>query len=148
MSASKAKRNKKYIPRANAIPIAFRFNSEDERTLQLVPHTELLKLKMGSGDSQAWNTIVCRLNIGMTLAHMGEQSDEAKRAMHASLEAMRSVLARNRETGKWGATGSELTAIGDGLVLTDEMQKGSTRRVLRDAMHVVFKEAAVYKEAA
>jgi hypothetical protein len=145
VSASKAKRNKKYQPRSAAIPIAFRFNADDERTLQLVPHTELLKLKMGSADESSWHGLTCRLNIGMTLAHMGEQSDEAKRAMHASLEAMRSVLARNRETGKWGATGSELTAIGDGLVLTDEMQKGSTRRVLRDAMHVVFKEAAVYR---
>jgi hypothetical protein len=148
MSASKAKRNKKYKPRANAIPIAFRFNSDDERTLQLAPHAELLKLRTGNADESAWHTLTCRLNIGMTLAHMGEQSDEAKRAMHASLEAMRSVLARNKETGKWSATGSELTAIGDGLVLTDEMQKASTRRVLRDAMHVVFKEAAVYKEAA
>lgn len=143
MAASKKPR-KKYKPTRAAIPIVFRFNEADEQTLQLYPHAEMLKLRTGNADESTWHTLTCRLNIGQTIAHIGEHSDEVKRAMRDSLDAMRSIFQRNQEKGKWGATGDELTAIGDGLVLTDDLQKASTRRQLRDATNIVFREAAVY----
>lgn len=141
--ANSKKPRKRYIPKLPGIPVLFRFGQEDEQKLQMVPHAELLKLRNGLADAGTWHTIVCRLNIGMTIAHQGEQSDEAKQAMAESLQAMRDVWARHEKTAKWGASGDELKAIGDGLVLTDDLQKASTRRELRDAMNHVFKVAAV-----
>lgn len=141
--ARSSKPRKKHTPKRAGIPVVFRFNQEDETRLQMAPHAELLKLRNGMGDTGTWHTIVCRLNIGITVAHNTSQSDEIKKALADSLAAMRVIFARHQKTDKWGATGDELKAVGEGLVLTDDLQKAVTRRDLRDAMEHVFKVAAV-----
>lgn len=141
MSASKKPR-KKYIPKLPRIPVIFGITQDASRDLQLVPHAELLKLRNGLADEPTWHTLVCRLNVGMTIAHQGKQNDEVKKTMAESLQAMRDVWVRHEKTSKWGASGEELKAIGDGLVLTDDLQNVSTRRELREAVNHVYRVAA------
>lgn len=137
-----ARRNKKYKPRAPTIPVIFRFGAEHERDLQLIPHTELLKLRQGLGDSETWHTLTARLNLGMVLA-TATHPQEATDAMESALNAMRSIARRHDKVKKYGATGEELQAIGAGLDLTDEMQKIATRRELRDALGIVYRVAGI-----
>jgi hypothetical protein len=143
MSQQKKPRNKKYKPQPRRIPVLFRFGSEDERDMQMYPHAELLKLRTGNADESTWHCLTARLNIGQTVAYKSKQSDEVKAAFHAALDAMRSIFRRHESTGKWGATGDEMAVIGEGLVLTDDLQKTSTRRLLRDATELVYREAGV-----
>lgn len=141
MAGNSKKPRKQYKPRRAGLPVTIRFNAEDEQTLQMAPHTELLKLRTGVADSSAWHTIVCRLNIGQTIAHQKNHRDEVKDVMATALQAMRSIWTRHEATAKWGATGDELNAIGDGLGVTDYLQQQTTRRDLRTAMNHVLQVA-------
>ena len=140
MANSKRPR-KQYRQKHIGLPVTIRFKKEDECTLQLVPHAELLKLKSGEADEQTWHTLIARLNVGMVVSNMREIAEGAKCARNG-LDALLAVRERYRKTGKWGVSGDEALAIGDALVLTDDLQKTSTRRLLRDAMRYVFDHAA------
>ena len=61
--------------RQATIPVTIRHGADDERTLQLVPHAELVKLREGMGDECGWHTIACRVNIGATLARQNQYED-------------------------------------------------------------------------
>ena len=143
MAASKKPR-KKYVPKPQRqIPIMFRHNSESERTLQLLPHVEYMKLKNGIADEESWNTLACRLNIGQKLAHNDKYGEDVRNTTDAAITAIKCIYDRFKNVGKFGATGDELLQIGDALNLTDELQKASTRRELLNATEYVFKHAAV-----
>lgn len=139
--AGNRKPRKRHKPKPHQIPVAYRFGADDERTLQLIPHQELDRLRTGDADESAWHTITCRLNIGMVLARKLYTAD-AVVTMAQALDSVCDVRDRHKRIGKWGTSGEEAKRIGAGLVLTDDMQKASTRREMRDAMAHVFKEAA------
>lgn len=143
MAGNSKKPRKQYKPRRAGLPVTIRFNAEDEQTLQMAPHTELLKLRNGLADNATWHTLVCRLNIGLTIAHQNDHSQEAKDVVAAGLTAMRSIWTRHETTQKWGAAGDELNAIGDGLGVTDYLQQKTTRRDLKTALGHVYRVAAV-----
>lgn len=142
MAGNSKKPRKKHVPKRTGMPVVFRFNEEAEQRLQLAAHAELLKLRSGLADEPTWHTITCRINIGQTIAHQENHEGEVKNVMAAALAAMRSVFERYQSTGKWGTTGDELKAIGEGLVMTDELQKNSTRRTIKRALEHVYRVAA------
>jgi hypothetical protein len=135
----KPRKPKKYVPKT--LPLTIRHNEEAETALQLAPHSELLKLREGYGDEFSWNTIVARLNIGLVAANDNNKEDQAKQ-IRIGLDAMLKVQARFDKTGKWGVSGSDLREIGDGLVLTDNLQLSLTRKQFAKAIDYVYQYAA------
>ena len=116
--------------------MTIRFNAEDERNLQIFAHAEFLKLKEGVSTDETWHVIVCRLNIGMVLAM--SHFEAAAHSLRQGLDAMVSVKDRYARVSKWGISDSESQYVGQALNLTDEMQKQSTRRELRNSIKTVF----------
>jgi hypothetical protein len=130
-------------PRAHrqaTIPVTIRHGADDERTLQLVPHAELVKLREGMGDECGWHTIACRVNIGATLARQNQIDDTV---MCQALAALIDIADRFGRTQRWGGSHGELNAIGDALNATDVMQLGMTKRQLRSAINHVMAVATV-----
>lgn len=139
--ARNKKPRKAHKPQRDCIPMTIRFNSDDERTLQLAPHQELAKMIAGDGDATSWHTITARLNIGLTLARKLFGDQETIVIAHA-LDSICDVRDRFQRVGKYGASGDEARYIGAGLVMVDDLQKNCTRRECRDAIEFVMREAA------
>lgn len=137
-SNKKPRKPKKYVPRT--IPLTIRHNAESETALQLAPHAELMKLREGYGDVESWHTIVARLNIGLVAANAAGKEDQAK-DIRIGLDAMLKVQARFDKSGKWGLSGSDLKQVGDGLILTDNLQLSLTRKQFAQAIDYVWKYA-------
>jgi len=140
--ANNKRPRKAYKQKLTGLPVVLRFNAEIERGLQLIPHAELLKLKSGEADEQTWHTLICRLNVGVTVAK-NRGIPEAMQCARNGLDALLAVRERHNKTGAWGASGDELNAIGEALVLTDDLQTTSTRRELRTAVNYVYENAAI-----
>lgn len=100
-----------------------------------------MKLREGYGDEGSWNTIVARLNIGLVAANSAGKQDDAKE-IRIGLDAMLKVQTRFDKSGKWGLSGSDLKQIGDGLVLTDNLQLSLTRKQFAQAIDYVWQHAA------
>jgi hypothetical protein len=138
--AANRKPRKPYRPKpALARPMVVGISDDDTRALKLIPHAALERLRTGGATETDWHTLTCRLNFGMVLANRFPFGvvDE----MRAALDAMISIQGRHGRTARWGATGDELVAIGDGLRHTDDMQDATTRRDHRDALQVVLASA-------
>lgn len=138
-SNKKPRKPRKYIPKT--LPLTIRHSEESETALQLAPHAELMKLREGYGDEGSWNTIVARLNIGLVAANSAGKQDDAKE-IRIGLDAMLKVQTRFDKSGKWGLSGSDLKQIGDGLVLTDNLQLSLTRKQFAQAIDYVWQHAA------
>ena len=138
--ANNKKPRKRHIPRRNILPMTIRHNAQSEQTLQLVPHTELMKFREGVGDEIGWNTITARLNVGLVAAYQADFDPEYYLLMD-SLKAIVNVRERFLNTGRWGLSGNDLKSIGDGLVATDNLQLSITRKQLSKAIDYVFKNA-------
>ena len=138
-SNKKPRKPRKYIPKT--LPLTIRHSEESETALQLAPHAELMKLREGYGDEGSWNTIVARLNIGLVAANSAGKQDDAKE-IRIGLDAMLKVQTRFDKSGKWGLSGSDLKQIGDGLVLTDNLQLSLTRKQFAKAIDYVWQHAA------
>lgn len=139
--AGNKKPRKQHRQKPCQIPVTIRFGADDERTLQLVPHQELALMTSGAGTAQSWHTITSRLNIGLQLA-INLYTDAEQKTMARALDAICDVRERHKRIGKYGTSGDEARLIGAGLVLTDEMQKASTRREMREVVNYVMREAA------
>jgi hypothetical protein len=135
----KPRKTRKYVPKT--IPLTIRHGKEVETSLQLAPHAELMKLREGYGDEGSWNTIVARLNIGLVAANAAGKEDQAK-DIRIGLDAMLKVDERHKKSGKWGLSGSDLKQVGDGLVLTDNLQLSLTRKQFAQAIDYVWQHAA------
>ena len=135
----KPRKPKKFVPKT--LPMTIRHNEETETALQLAPHSELLKLREGYGDDSSWHTIVARLNVGLVAANAEGKEDQAKQ-IRTGLDAMLKVQARFEKSNKWGVSGSDLREIGDGLVLTDNLQLSLTRKQFAKAIDYVYQHAA------
>lgn len=138
-SNKKPRKPKRYVPRT--IPLTIRHSAESETALQLAPHAELMKLREGYGDVESWHTIVARLNIGLVAANAAGKEDQAK-DIRIGLDAMLKVQTRFDKSGKWGLSGSDLKQVGDGLVLTDNLQLSLTRKQFAKAIDYVWQHAA------
>jgi len=138
-SNKKPRKARRYITKT--LPLTIRHNEESETALQLAPHAELMKLREGYGDESSWNTIVARLNIGLVAANAAGKEDQAK-DIRIGLDAMLKVQARFDKTSKWGLSGSDLKQVGDGLVLTDNLQLSLTRKQFAQAIDYVWQHAA------
>jgi hypothetical protein len=137
------KPRKKHTPcRRLSLPMTFGITSEAAMFLQMSPHQCLDEMRRGDGNDRAWHTIVCRLNIGLTLAH--EHFPLAKQDMVDALQAMQEVGARHDFLKQWGMSGDQLKIVGVGLSLCDDMQNTVTRREFSKAVDEVFEKAAVY----
>jgi len=134
----KPRKPRKYIPKT--LPLTIRHNAESETAMQLAPHSELMKLREGYGDEGSWNTIVARLNIGLVAANTAGKADDAKQ-IRIGLDAMLKVQTRFDKSGKWGLSGSDLREVGDGLVLTDNLQLSLTRKQFAQAIDYVYQYA-------
>jgi len=145
MAANK-KPKKKYRPPAQRIlPINMRFDEATELKLQLIPHQYLENLRTGKSEEPEWHALAARMNLGNTLAYT--YFEDARVPMDQACLALKGVWERFERTGRWGGSGEELTRIGDGLNLTDEMQLNCTRRELDYAMEHVYQVAAVKVKA-
>ena len=138
-SNKKPRKPKKFVPKT--LPLTIRHNAESETALQLAPHSELMKLREGYGDIESWHTIVARLNIGLVAANAAGKEYQAK-DIRIGLDAMLKVQARFDKSGKWGLSGSDLREVGDGLVLTDNLQLSLTRKQFAQAIDYVWQHAA------
>ena len=137
----KPRKQRRYVPRP-ALPIVFRHDAESETALQLAPHLSLANFRMGIAEEPDWHTLAARLNVGSVAAHKHDQM-EAYALIEQSLDAIRSIKARNQRTGAWGINGDELKLIGEALYLTDELQKALTRRQMAECIDYVFQNAGV-----
>lgn len=126
----------KHPPGQVVMPVNIRYGNQSETALQLVPHSELEKLRDGTADDYTWHTVCFRLNWGYVMAGEFFENEEARADMVRSLHAVKAVKARNEATGRWGATGEEFHAMGNGLNLTDEMQKATTKRQQLEAARI------------
>lgn len=141
MPASKKPR-KQYRPKVPAgftqLPATFRYSTENETKLQLIPHAELEKFRRGLADESSWHTLACRLNWGYVMSEDFNEP-EAMATMERGLEALRAVQDRHQRLGRWGTAGDEFAHIGDALNMTDEMQKRTTRKEQHIALSKVLK---------
>jgi hypothetical protein len=136
------KSRKKYKPVVRlALPMTYGITKEASMWLQMSPHQHLEEFRRGDAGEQAWHTLVCRLNIGLTLAH--EFFPLAKQDMADALQAMQDVGARHDFLKQWGMSGDQLKVVGVGLSLCDDMQNSVTRREFSKAVDEVFERAAV-----
>jgi hypothetical protein len=136
---SNKKPRKKKIRKPLILPMTIRHSAEADTALQLAPHAELMKLREGFGDEGSWHTLVCRLNVGLTVAW---QNNLDNNVMRKGLDAMINVRERHNKSGKWGLSGDDLREVGDALVATDNLQLSLTRKQLNKAIEYVYKEAA------
>ena len=136
---SNKKPRKKQVRRPLILPMTIRHSAEADTELQLAPHAELMKLREGYGDEGSWHTLVCRLNVGLTVAW---QNNLDNNVMRKGLDAMINVKERHNKSGKWGVSGDDLREVGDALVATDNLQLSLTRKQLNKAIEYVYKEAA------
>jgi hypothetical protein len=136
-----ARPRKKYRPQPFRLPATIRYSQADEQHLQLVPHVSLEQRRTGDADEGAWHTLAVRVNWGVVLAARHDHLAECRPVMAASIGALRSIWERHGRTGAWGFSGEEYRALGDALVLVDEMQLALPRRDLLDALRVTFKVA-------
>jgi hypothetical protein len=136
---SNKKPRKKQVRRPLVLPMTIRHSAEADTALQLAPHAELMKLREGFGDEGSWHTLVCRLNVGLTVAW---QNNLDNNVMRKGLDAMINVKERHNKSGKWGVSGDDLREVGDALVATDNLQLSLTRKQLNKAIEYVYKEAA------
>ena len=118
------------------MPINIRFTEHDETKLQLVPQTLLECFRTGSANEGDWHTIALRLNWGRLLAE--DHFPDAAQDLEMAQKALCSVKDRHQRTGKWGTSQQEFAAMGQGLTVTDAIQKQCTRRELRDALEAVY----------
>lgn len=132
MPASKHRKNRRmHQPREKCLPSCFRFSSKAETDLQLFPHSELSKILDGTATESAWHTLAFRINVGQAVATLYfADNGELRDAMDAAVIAVADVGKRFRARGRMGVTGDEFRVIGQGLNLTDDMQKACTRRQL------------------
>ena len=136
---SNKKPRKKKAERDISVPMTIRHCAESETALQLVPHTELMKMREGVGDEGSWHTITARLNIGITAAY---ENDYPQESFRSALDAIINVQKRHKNTGRWGLSGQDYREIGQGLVDTDTLQLSLTRKQFSNAVKYVFKNAA------
>lgn len=136
------RRNKKYVPKCipGSLPIVFSVAADTKRQLHITPHMCVEAFRLGNGDRDKAFTLVNAIDLGAVLVQKYVE-DEPKKVMQAGLSAVQSVINRG-QGGKWGCTGDELTAITAAVALSDQLQQMSTRREVRDALMVVWKEAA------
>lgn len=139
MPGSKKPR-KAYRPKylEGTLPVTIRQGVESDTALQMVPHTELDKLRDGTADKYTANTLAFRLNWGYVMAGEVFDNPEIRADMELALAAIRSVKDRHARTGKWGTTGPEFIQLGDGLNHTDAMQQMATRREQHQALAAVY----------
>lgn len=138
---STKKPRKQYKPRpALMLPMTYALPDSNRADLQVTPHMVLESFRLGSGTEVLWHTLAAAINTGSVLAR--SQSDEVKADMQRARDALLDVQKRGRDTGRWGLSGDQFRALGEGLTLTDEMQNASSRRQVRDAIDEVIRLAA------
>ncbi|REE92615.1 hypothetical protein [Cupriavidus plantarum] len=132
MPASKHRKGRRvHRPREACLPVMYRFSSNAEVDLQLIPHVELSKILDGTATEAAWHTLAFRINVGQVVATLYfAENHELRDAMHAAVIAVADVGKRFHQRGRLGVNGDEFRAIGQGLNLTDDMQRSCTRRQL------------------
>ena len=148
------KPRKAYKPKyvEGQLPITIRHTNASDTMLQMIPHSDLERLRDGTADDYVANTLAFRLNWGYVMAGEYFDTPEARACTEAGLAAIRSVKERHERLGKWGCTGPEFAAMGQALNLTDEMQAQTTRRQQRDAAYITlavseFKKGGINVEA-
>ena len=139
MAANKKPR-KKHKPMARVMPICFGVPDEARTDLALPPYLILDAFKRGQGDEEGAHTLAAAVNLTAVLARSAD--DEAKAIANAGLGAVWNVMHRGA-TGRWGMSGDDAKAIGEALSLMEALQAQGTRRSVRDAIAVVYREAAV-----
>lgn len=132
MPASKHRKNRRsHRPRESCLPVMYRFSGNAEVDLQLIPHVELSKILDGTASEASWHTLAFRINVGQVVATLFfADNQDLRDAMDAAVVAVADVGKRFRLRGRLGVTGDEFRAIGQGLNLTDDMQRTCTRRQL------------------
>ena len=138
MPGSKKPR-KAYRPKYDkgALPITLRQDLSADTALQLVPHTELDKLRDGTADKYTVNTLAFRLGWGYVMAGEVFDAPEVRELTRRGLDAIRAVKDRHARLGQYGTTGEEFRDMGDALNATDEMQKRATRREQLEALRAL-----------
>lgn len=134
-----AKPRKQYRRRyaEGTLPITIRHSRSADTALQLVPHSELDKLRDGTADEYTFNTLAFRIDWGYVMAGEVFDTPEARAITERGLAAMRSVKARFERLGKYGTTGEEFAALGDALNVTNDMQLRATRREQLEAIRIL-----------
>jgi len=135
---------KQYRPKQQCLPKTIALGRDATWRLQMVPHQQLEKMREGLGDEISWNTLACRLNVGLTLAD--RWFPLLKSDIDDALAALREVWLRYEMLRKMGVNGDQFRIIGRGLVFTDEMQTQCTRREIMGVTDEVFSKAAIYDE--
>lgn len=127
---------RKYVE--GQLPITIRHTNASDTMLQMIPHSDLERLRDGTADDYVVNTLTFRLNWGYVMAGEYFDTPEARACTEAGLAAIRAVKERHERLGKWGCSGPEFVAMGEALNLTDEMQAQTTRRQQRDAAYITI----------
>lgn len=111
---------------ADAVGIAIRtaqraiqpVSADQARDLAIAYHGALNAIASGNGNGEDANTLALAANIALMLVELGLGIDQLQ-TVHAGQDAIVSMMARERRTGRLGFTGPELKAVQDLLDLHD-----------------------------
>lgn len=140
MAANKKPRKPYRAKTLPALPIRFGLSAEAKTALVLPAHVILDAFRRGHGDESGAHTLAACVNLGAVLSR--RHSNEAQQIMQAGVDAVAAIMARGIH-GRWGVSGDELQALAAALTLSDDMQAIETRHSLREAIRIVYAEAAI-----
>lgn len=128
MAMPKSKPPKRpYRPKPkHALTSLYRQSAEVDTLLQLLPHSDLDKLRDGTADESTWQLLARRLNWGYVMA--SEYAPALVPILRCGLDAILSIKHRFERTGRWGCAQTEFEALGDSLNITDDLQRNTTRK--------------------
>jgi hypothetical protein len=131
MTKPKKPRNKKYVPKGTVDNVLSMFGSMGGahhahlRRNQVNTHVAMIELTQGRGTLTHWKRIAGVLNIASVMSEQGFGREFTK-ALIAAQDAMLEVGKRAvRNQGRFGFTGTELTAINEALEVHDAQLENS-----------------------
>ena len=137
---SSSRPRRPYRAQQQRIPVLLRFSEHDGRQIKLMAHASLAAIREGAGSKEDWDTLAGRLNLGLVLSRLPEYQGVAP-DFDRALNGLVSLKERALRTGRWVATGDELKAMGEALVIADDIQDGTTRKDLLAALQTVMRES-------
>lgn len=110
--------------------VLLRHSEEIDRRNSLVAHAALASMKAGHDVQRSWLILAPRLNLGRLATQLPEYAEHAG-VVGAAVDAMKAIRARVKAMGDARPTPDECLAIGEALVLIDDLQHALPRRVIQ-----------------
>lgn len=104
-------------------------------------HHGIERMRLGHGIEEDFWTFAAMANVSLILCERGV-GEEYLPIVFALQDALMEIKARHARTGKWGFSGPEMQAIGDGATLHEQQIANVPRGACRDALFEARRRAA------